>query len=93
MELQILKYVAEHWGLFGLLAAFLLGTPAYMAFTYHKTRVTELKTQVTENKQDKEDYKNVITGNTQAITEMAGLLRENTQATRDLRNSIERGRQ
>jgi hypothetical protein len=81
-EAAVIKYLSDHWGLAGVLIA----SPGVVAIAYHKIRVNELKAQVDEQKADKADYRNVITGNTSAMTEMAGALRENTQTIRDIRN-------
>lgn len=91
METEFIKFIFEHLGPAGAILAVIFGTPPYFAWTYHKTRVAELKSQVEEQKSDKADYRSVISGNTEAITKMAGALESNTQTMRDLRNYIERG--
>ncbi len=91
METEILKLAVDNLGVTGSILAVIFGTPPYLAWTYHKTRIAELKTSVEEQKSDKADYRSVISGNTEAITKMAGALESNTQTMRDLRNYIERG--
>lgn len=86
-EAELIELALKNWGITG----FILISPAVLAITYHKLRVSDLKTQVEEQKADKADYRNVITGNTAAMTEMAGALRENTQTIRDIRNYMGRG--
>ena len=88
MELEILKMVLDHWGPVGTVLLVIFGTPAYMAWTYHKTRVSELKQSADEHRAEKADYKNIITGNTEAITKLAGALEANTEATRDLQHEV-----
>lgn len=95
MELELLKYVGDHWGPFAVLAVIVLGTPAYMAWTYHRTRMGEMrqsveekKAAIEEHKAEKADYKSIITGNTEAITKLAGVLERNTDVTTALQAEV-----
>lgn len=80
---NLLKVLLES-GPYGVASAAML----VMGYLFHRGRVSDLKSQHDEAKTDKADYKAVITGNTEAMTKMAGSLDNNTVATRELQSYL-----
>lgn len=83
---SLLEKILAQTGLVGLGMA----VAGIIVWKLHEIRSAELKTSIEEHKADKADYRQVITGNTEAIGKMAGAIETNTQTIRDLRNYMER---
>lgn len=86
LALSLLEKILAQTGLVGLGMA----VAGVIVWKLHEIRASELKASIEEHKSDKADYRQVITGNTEAIGKMAGALESNTQTIRDLRGYMER---
>lgn len=85
-EEAVIQYIFDHWGILGLLAA----APAALAYVYHRVRMAELKTQADEQRADKNDYKNVIVGNTEAMTKLCSAVDNCTSSNNQIQTLVQR---